>query len=183
MDKTGLGTSKLASFETERLKLRLMTKDEWSIFVDRVIKADEVNYTFACDPDETFFKFVTKTNFGNSIDYSIFLQDTDEMIGYIGFCVDAEHPDNNNLSYYIFKEHRRNGYAYEVVTALIDKIMNGDIVDKKIDVILAWVLVTNKPSANLLEKIGFKDGYSRMLDNLYIQNGYRYGAIDMDEEG
>ena len=84
MEKNAMDMAKTTSFDTKRLKIRLMTRDEWKNFVDHVVEADEVYDTFACEADDDFFELVEKTNFNIAINYSVILSDTDEMIGYVG---------------------------------------------------------------------------------------------------
>ena len=181
MKKNNMETAKLAAFETERLRMRLMTKDEWSIFVDRTIQAEEVNDTFACEPDDAFFRFALKTNFNMAINYSVFLADTGEMIGYVGFCIDEDDPNLNNLAYYVFDEYRRQGYCIEAVKAITDMILNGEITEEKPDVIYAWVVWGNKPSSGLLEKAGYKGGDYRILENGFAERCYTYRTVEYEE--
>ena len=178
MKKNTMETAKLVSFETARIRMRLMTKDEWSIFVDRTVQADEVNDTFACEPDEKFFRFATKTNFDMTINYSIFLSGSDVMIGYVGFTIDEDNPNLNNLAYYIFGEYRRQEYGTEVVKAISDLILNGEITEEKPDVIFAWVVYGNKASSDLLEKAGYKGGDYRILENGFAERCYTYGTVE-----
>ena len=174
MKKNTTETAKMAVFESERLKMRLMNRDEWSIFIDRTIKAEEVNDTFACEPDEAFFKFAAKTNFDIAINYSIFLVGTGELIGYLGFSIGEDDPNLNNLAYYIFSEYRRQGYGIEAVKAITDLILNGGITEEKPDEILAWIVWGNKASSDLLEKAGYKGGGYRILDNGFAERCYHY---------
>ena len=182
MKKNTMETAKLAAFETQRLKMRLMTRDEWSIFIDRTIQTEEVNDTFACEPDEAFFRFAMKTNFDMTINYSIFLADTDEYIGYVGFTIDEGDPNLNNLAYYIFGEYRRQGYGIEAVKAISDLIVNGEITEEKPDVIYAWVVWGNVPSSGLLEKAGYKGGNYRILENGFAERCYTYGNVEDDKK-
>ena len=47
MEKNAMDMAKTNSFDTKRLKVKQMTRDEWKNFVDHVVKADEVYDTFA----------------------------------------------------------------------------------------------------------------------------------------
>lgn len=42
------------AFTTERLEIRKMTRDEWELFVDNVVFADECLFTFAHEKDALF---------------------------------------------------------------------------------------------------------------------------------
>ena len=182
MKKNNMETAKLAAFETERLNMRLMTRDEWAIFVDRTVQAEEVNESFVCEPDDAFFRFAMKTNFDTAINYSMFLADTGEFIGYVGFCIDEDDPNLNNLAYYVFGEYRRQGYCIEAVKAVTDMVLNGEITEEKPDVVRALVLWGNVASSDLLVKAGYKAGNYHILDNGFAERCYAYGEVVDEEE-
>jgi RimJ/RimL family protein N-acetyltransferase len=158
-----------------------MTKEEWKLFVDHVVEADEVYETFACEADDHFFEFVENTNFDSAINYSVFLSETDEMIGYVGFCVDEECSDNNYISYYTFKDHRYNGYAYEYVCESMQKFLRGEIIERDIEGICAWTIWGNTPSSELLEKLGFQGFGYRIYDDGTILHCYSYEPEKLED--
>ena len=181
MEKTAMKTAKTASFDTDRLNIRLMTLDEWKLFVDHAIEADEVYETFAHEKDEEFCECLFKPDFGRAINYTLHLKDTDEMIGYVGFNTAEDDPNFNNLAYYIFKDHRRKGYAREAVSALIEKILNREIYDTVINTIHAYVVWNNAASARLIEQLGFEGQGYIILDSGIAEHHYRYEAEKMEE--
>ncbi len=181
MEKNAMDMAKTNSFDTKRLKIRLMTRDEWKNFVDHVVEADEVYDTFACEADDNFFELVGKTNFNIAINYSVILSDTDEMIGYVGLCVDEDCPDNNHISYYTFKDHRRKGYAYEAVCEFMQKILDGGIIERDINEIFAWTIWGNTSSSDLLEKLGFRGLGYRIYDDGTIMHCYGYEPAKLEE--
>lgn len=181
MEKNAMEMAKTNSFDTKRLKVRLMAKEEWKNFVDHVVEADEVYDTFACEADEHFFELIAKTNFNVAINYSVILSETDEMIGYVGFCVDEDCSDNNYISYYIFKDHRRNGYAYEAVCEFMQRILDGEIIERDINEICAWTICGNEPSSEMLEKLGFHSFGYRIYDDGTIMHCYSYEPEKLEE--
>lgn len=165
---------KINTFNTERLVLRSITTKEWRNFIIHTVEANEVLFQFAHEIDEGFFERNKTPYYSICIYYSIHLPETDEMIGYVGFCNDPDHPCCNEIEYYIFKDHRRMGYAYEAVGALIEKLLAGEIVERKVDQIKAYVVWDNDPSLNLLHKLGFVSNGGRYLDNDVIMWGLLY---------
>lgn len=95
-------------------------------------------------------------------------RETGEVIGNLGMKLHEKTP-TAELEYYIFKEHRRNGYCREAVLALAEKAFRGelavpeytvrdDVYERKnvrIDVIRAMVPEINEPSLNTVRSCGF----------------------------
>lgn len=162
------------AFATERLEIRNMTRDEWQLFVDNVVFADECLFMFAHEKDEKLLEAIKEPNFDKGLDYSIYLPDEDRMIGFMSFCTSKTHMDHNCIAFYIFEEYRRQGYAYEAVSALIEKLLDGTILGKPAKKILAWVVWGNNPSKKLVEKLGFRGGDYRVFDDGVAEQSFRY---------
>lgn len=84
--------------------------------------------------------------------YVIVLQSTNEVIGTINvFTDDSRAVSSKEIGYAISPKHKRNGYAYEAISAIINLLQK----DLLFDMVVAGVLPENTPSTKLLEKIGF----------------------------
>jgi RimJ/RimL family protein N-acetyltransferase len=171
---------KIKEFNTERLILRSITTKEWQDFVIHAVEANEVLIQFAHELDEGFFERNKRPCYSICIYYSIHLPETDEMIGYVGFCNDPDHPCYNELEYYIFKPFRHRGYAYEAIGALIEKLFAGEIVNRRVEEVRASVVWENKPSMNLLRKLGFHSDGGRILMNDVIERCFSYTREEME---
>jgi len=102
--------------------------------------------------------------------YSIHHFKTDVLIGYVGYNTDISY-----IEYYIIKEHRHFGYAFEAVETLIEMLFNGLILGKPIKGLHAWTLWYNKPSEQLLLKLGFHSTGYRVFDDGTAGQFFTYG--------
>ena len=85
--------------------------------------------------------------------------------------------NTNNLEFYIVKEHRRNGYAYETISAFIESCIAGDITGEPHNIFSAEVITENKPCIMLLEKLGFKKScWGMNMSSDYDFYRYEYAA-------
>ena len=174
--KQGMALAKIDSFDTERLTLRLMTESEWDLFVYNVMAAHEFYITFATEKSEEVLALIEKPLYHKVIYYSIYLPDTDAMIGYVGFSTDSK-----RIEYCIFTEYRRRGYAYEVVSRFVDFLCSGIITGNPIRAIHAWTVLENEPSMRLLYKMGFrKSGFGIINDGTLVKN-FSYEHYYMEE--
>lgn len=107
--------------------------------------------------------------------YTVFRKDTGAMVGYVGV-TSLQEEETGNLEFYIFREYRRNRYAYEALTALLDRFFDGTLTGKKNHTVIAETLAENEPSIRLLETLGFEKigiGWrSRLLENGELSFGY-----------
>lgn len=166
MGQKAMDKARITSFETDRLVLRLMPPDEWQEFVDHVIEADECYYTFASKKSDELLKKIRKPWYAKVIYYTIHLLGTDQMIGYVGYSTGT-----GDIEYFIFKDYRRLGYAYEAVATLIDQLINGSILGRPVHEIRAWTVWDNIPSTQLLLKLGFRvTGFRLCYDNSIGRN-------------
>ena len=166
MGQNAMNMVNITSFETDRLVLRLMTPDEWQEFVDHVIEADECFFTFASKKSDELLKKIRKPFYARVIYYTIHLPGTDQMIGYVGYSTGT-----GDIEYYIFRDYRRLGYAYESVAALMDKLLDGSLLCNPVSEIRAWTVWDNIPSTQLLLKLGFRaTGFRLCYDNSIGRN-------------
>ena len=97
--------------------------------------------------------------------WMIIKNDTQEIIGDIGFKGYKEETQNIDLGYGIIKEERRKGYAEEACT----KLISWSFTQEKVKEITACCLVNNFSSINLLKKLKFKD--------IKIENGFLFWSL------
>ena len=82
--------------------------------------------------------------------YSVFYRQYNIEVNLVGL-VSLDYDDKDNsclIAYYIFPKYRRKGFAFEIVSKIIDELK-----DKTIKAI---VLKDNECSINLLKKLGFE---------------------------
>lgn len=88
--------------------------------------------------------------------YSVFLKNTNNLIGNVGIFPSEKSQENGTLEFYIFPEYRRRGYGKEAVLAMINDFFEGNIRGIKGKIILAETMKKNKASQQFLEAIGAK---------------------------
>lgn len=137
-------------FYTDRLILREINDEEWDNYYKHVTEADEIFVQYGREPTEDLLEFI-KHPTPDVIYHSIILKDTDEMVGYIGI------PEyNSSIEYYIFPEHRRNGYCFEALKSFVDLYLDGKITENNRDSVVAEIIMKNEASINMVIKAGFK---------------------------
>ena len=129
--------------DTERLTLRQLTPEEWTLIVNSIIDNGEVLWQFGCEDGDAFREAASEMNSGEVIYRAIVLKSSCEIIGYAGVT-----PVSGNIEFYVLNAFRRQGYAYEGIRAFIE--MCG------LDRITAETMCDNEPSIRLLEKLGFR---------------------------
>lgn len=87
--------------------------------------------------------------------YSLFLRDTQTMVGYVGLLPDEDDPGRGEIEYYIFRGHRRQGYAKEALAALLDRFFSGALTGTPGRRAQAETHLDNDASRRLLERLGF----------------------------
>lgn len=79
-------------------------------------------------------------------------RDTGEMIGDLGFRVNADYPHEAELGYRIAREHQHHGFAVEAVSRLLDHAFTALGLHR----VIAYTGCENEPSIRLLERVGFR---------------------------
>ena len=92
---------------------------------------------------------------GSVIYYSMFLRDTDVMVGYIGILPSGNGDGSGDLEFYTFREYRRNHYGYEAATVFMKSFIDGELTGEEMSTITATTLLDNEPCIRFLEKLGF----------------------------
>lgn len=137
-------------FYTDRLMLRKISEKEWDNYYKHVTEADEIFVQYGCEPTEELLEYIQEPT-PEVIYYSIILKENQKMVGYIGI------PEyNSNIEYYIFPEHRRNGYCFEALKSFVELYLDGKITENNFDSVVAEIIMKNEASINMVIKAGFK---------------------------
>lgn len=132
------------------IEFRTMDETDWKNYLSHVLDADDFYVHYGIEPTPELWGLV-QTPTPSVIYYSIRLKNSKIMAGYIGIT-----PEDNNLEFYVFKEHRRMHYGYRAVKAFIDLYIKGTVTGKEEAEVAASTLFDNAPAIKLLEKVGFK---------------------------
>ena len=105
----------------------------------------------------SFMRYLKNSSYLANIDRSysflIFKEKDKDLIGGVNvFNVRRGVSQSSSIGYWIGKRYSRKGYMFEALSILLPSLF----VDLRLHRIEAAVLTHNKPSRNLLEKIGFK---------------------------
>lgn len=103
--------------------------------------------------------------------YSLFLRDTKTMVGYVGLLPDEDDPGRGEIEYYVFRDHRRQGYAKEALVALIRRFFSGALTGTRGERVEAETHSDNNASRELLERLGFTKEASGMRLSLDEDGG------------
>lgn len=137
-------------FYTDRLILREINDEEWDNYYNHVTEADEIFVQYGREPTEDLLEFI-KHPTPDVIYHSIILKENQKMVGYIGI------PEyNSSIEYYIFPEHRRNGYCFEALKSFVDLYLDGKITENNREIVVAEIIMDNEASINMVIKAGFK---------------------------
>lgn len=88
--------------------------------------------------------------------YSLFLKDTEIMVGYVGILPYEDEPTCGEIEFYIFRDFRKQGYAKEVLIAFTDAFLTGSLTGIEGKQVIAETLIENEVVINLLETVGFE---------------------------
>jgi len=147
--------------ETERLLIRPYTADDlleaWELMQNKelftymhmdVMPLAEYKGLFQWLMDS----YDTPFNEDFKFSFAITLRDTGKMIGWCGVGMLDFRPSDKEIYYLIGRDHWKNGYASEAVSALIDYCFS--VI--KLDRIVAKVDPKNSASKRIIEKNAFK---------------------------
>lgn len=137
------------AFYTDRLILRELNDEEWDKYYERISVSDEIFFQYGYEPDKKLLEFIQNPT-PYVYYFSVILKETNEMVGYVGI------PEfNNSIEYYIFKEYRHQGFAFEALKRFIEAYLDGFITGKKEESVTAEIIIENDASKNLIKKLGF----------------------------
>ena len=139
---------------TERLVLR-KSVDERDLdrYLTDLKKTDEFYFQFGMERSEELIEEIS-LEFEQVIYFTVFLKDTDIMVGYVGITPQSGFAEGE-IEGYIFEKFRRNHYATEAFNALIEWY-SGMQSDPNIPKnIYGRVVPENEPCNQLMLKLGF----------------------------
>lgn len=140
---------------TDRLVLRQSSDDrDLENYLSHLKSANEFYFQYGKEYSDELCQMIDFHSSG-VIYYSVFLKEQNIMVGYVGI---MPYRDNNagEIEFHIFKEYRRNHYASEALTALMEWYMSAELNNKSEKKITAETLIENEISCKLLEHIGFE---------------------------
>lgn len=88
--------------------------------------------------------------------YSLFLKNTETMVGYVGILPYEDDPTCGELEFYIFRDFRKQGYAKEALIAFTNAFLTGALTGIEGKQVIAETLVENEVVIKLLENMGFE---------------------------
>lgn len=152
-------------FCSSRLTFRAMNEELSKKCIKHIVKDKEFESYFRLPKRKQKMLYLHR-----SLYFAILKKDSKEMIGYIGFA--QKEPIEckfGNIEYYIFKEHRRNGYAKEAICTFSDELFSKKLYVNKeteyqhcykkkkadIDLIRAIIYIDNVKSINTIKSCGF----------------------------
>jgi RimJ/RimL family protein N-acetyltransferase len=115
----------------------------WNVFLERPTRPQHEALTAALDAPE----------------YRYWVIDVGSPIGLVRLSTRDRAPGHAALLYYVARAHRAAGHG----TTAVQMVIRHAFSDLGFDVLFADVLLTNKPSARLLEKLGFERTGDRKL--------------------
>lgn len=156
--------------KTNRMLIRHLNESDWremkNIFID-FNNSKYAVYDMPLPTNDKAIKALTKRFTDSNLFFAVFLKESNDMIGYVGF-----HKDGNayDLGYCFHSAYHSNGYAYESINRLIKHFA-----DKcRATHFTAGTAIDNIPSCRLLERLGFTcDSIETVsFDNVfYFQGG------------
>ena len=140
---------------TDRLILRQSNDDrDLENYLSHLKTANEFYFQYGKEYSDELYNMIDFHSSG-VIYYSVYFKEQDIMVGYVG--VLPYRVDNaGEIEFYIFKEYRRNHYASEALTALMEWYLSAELNNKSAKKIVAETLTENEVSCKLLEQIGFE---------------------------
>ena len=139
---------------TERLVLR-KSVDERDLdrYLTDLKKTDEFYFQFGMERSEELIEEIS-LEFEQVIYFTVFLKDTDIMVGYVGITPQSGFAEGE-IEGYIFEKFRRNHYASEAFNALIEWYSGIQSDTNKPKNIYGRVIPENEPCNQLMLKLGF----------------------------
>lgn len=140
--------------ETKRLYLRPADNGtDLEDYLQHLTDADEWLFQYAAEYSEKLYGMIDFTSH-RVLCYAVCGKETGQMLGYVGLMPETTDA-SANLEFYIFKEHRRQGYAAEAIRAFIAQFRSGALFGFNGKTVIAEVVCENDPSKKLIEKLGF----------------------------
>lgn len=188
--------------ESNRLILKAFNKETSKSYDDYFYaNKEEFKKYYRDDYDNTIISFDMDKR---SLGFAIFLKESNTQIGSICLTEEGKNvlADNDtvlyNVEYFITKEYRNKGYAYEALTSLINQIKTNNlfvlsetfrkcvynVIHPDIRCLQIGTSTENIASQRIAEKSGFKKYgillFSRSYDNKYYDDVIYYLVLNED---
>lgn len=137
--------------KTNRLSIRTLSKYDWMEMKEIFIDFNNSKYAIYDRPlptEDNDVRELVKKFSENSLFFTIYTTDKNEMIGYVCF---HKNEDKYDLGYCFHSAYHSRGYAYESINALIDYVGK----EYNVSIFTAGTAIGNIPSCKLLEKLRF----------------------------
>lgn len=160
------------NIETERLELKIQTMEEQKRLWE-LLQIEDISKYYLVIPKKFVDKFkdwniqkkyyqdkTSKSNNDDVFQWSIFLKNTDIVIGYMS-CQEELKTDSSvrGVGWFLDPKYQKQGYMYEAANAILNYMFN----EVDIKEIRTGAAIVNPNSWKLLEKLGFK----RMMSTFY----------------
>lgn len=175
-----LNSNHTKSIETERLIIEPNCKADSEELIEYIDKNDKEEYLFS--------RQIRRFSSADCLIFNLRKKDDDVLIGSVGLTsIDGE-KGCFNLSYYIKKEHRKNGYTKEAFKSILEAITNNQVIMYG-EIKREYVLEEIKPMINNLIIYCNKDNiasfntaksFGFVYDGLY--KGEHYFHLKINEE-
>ena len=163
----------LKEFYTDRLIIHETTMDEWRKYVHDILASDDDLWLqYGYEPDVALAEAIEEPTFG-VIYYSVILKATNEMVGYVGI---AEWKDNE-IEFYTFRKHRKNGYCKEAVAAFVKEYTEGNVNGETREKVTAEIMSENTAAESILKSVGFEKIATGMTLGFKEENGNKLQAL------
>lgn len=140
--------------ETERLVVRPFERNDAQAYL--VLFSDEMDAymdsgNVFTSMDEEYEQLMD--DFSSQTRYTVILRETGHVVGTIHLMdVSDRAVETMEVGYSIAPAHKRRGYAYESLTALLHYLLH----DLNLDMVIAGAFPDNTPSLELMKKLGFQ---------------------------
>jgi len=145
----------MRKIENERICIRKIEENDASALHELFCDEDAMRFVSLYPPFNKMEETIERTNEWSFDEehYAILDKASNQLVGYIAINPDSEEDreDTRELGYAIIEKYRRNGYMFEAIQLVLDKLKS-----EKIKYVWACTFDGNIASYNLIKKLGFK---------------------------
>ena len=124
-------------------------------YLMHIRQADEFYFQYGQPYSDELYSAIN-FHYSEVIYFTVFLKDTDIMVGYVGIMPECEFAQGE-IEGYIFKEYRRKHYAAEALRALIDWYLSLETESEEPRNIYSREVPENEPCIKLMQHLGFTE--------------------------
>src|SRR4030043_204893 len=152
----GAGITTIIALETERLTVRNFNASDWKALqhmINQYQSSGYAAYDHQWPTSDEEIRKITEWFAGGDSYLAICLKDTGQFVGFVSL-VKEQHDDSGELNLgYIFNfDYHGRGYATEACRAVIGHAFNR----LQAKMVVAATAAVNRPSCQLLKRLGFK---------------------------